>query len=231
VKKKILAGALGLVVVLSLGLVYAHMQLASEEKVHQAKLKEMNQRLSQTQRKFIEERTLHTSLEDDKQAVESQLEALQKEKEHLLSENKQLKSKADDLDVRATSLDKKVASLDVRATSLDTKNAQLSERLAKVEADRAASDLKARQTFQTLQEREKELKQLTADSHRKYDQCAEHNARLYTISEELVRKYESKGVMKSLLEKEPLTQIQKVELEKIAQDYKDKIDQQKLQSK
>ncbi len=100
-----------------------------------------------------------------------------------------------------------------------------------MEADRTALDQKQRQTFQTLQEREKELKQLTADSQRKYDQCAEHNARLYMIADELIHKYENKGVVSSLLEKEPFTQIKKVELEKLVQDYKDKIDQQKLKTK
>ena len=232
--KKILAGVLGLVVGLSLGLIYGHMQLAGEEKAHQTKLKEMSQRVSQAQRKFAEERNLQTSLEDEKQAVQSQLDALQKEKDRAILENKQLKGKVDLLDAvnaRAASLDKKVASLETRASSLDEKNTQLSDRLAKVEGERTGLDQRQKQTFQTLQEREKELKQLTVDSQRKYDQCADHNARLYVIAQELIRKYESKGVVGSLLEKEPITQIKKVELEKLKQDYKDKIDQQKLQTK
>ena len=227
-KKKMLIGALGLVVGLSAGLIYGHIQLDNEQKVYQGKLKEMSQRLSQTQRKFVEERTLQESLEDDKQTVQSRLDALQKEKEHLIAENKQLKAKADALETQAASLDKKAASLEARATSLDTKNGQLSERLTKVEADGAALDRKQKQTFQTLQEREKELKQLTADSHRQYDQCAGHNARLYTIAEELISRYENKGVVKTILTKEPFIQIEKVELEKIVQDYKDKVNEQKL---
>lgn len=229
--KKLFLGILGVVVGLSLGLAYGHMQLNGQEKAYQARLKEMNRRLSQSQRKYIEERNLHTSLEDDKQAAQSRLDALQKEKETLVAQNREIKSKADAMEVRAVSLDKKAASLETRATSLDSKNAQLSERLAKTEADRAALDRKQQQTFQTLQEREKELKQLTTDSHKRYEQCAEHNARLYSIADELVRRYESKGVVKTLLSKEPFTQIKKVEIEKLVQDYRDKIDQQKMGSK
>jgi hypothetical protein len=37
--------------------------------------------------------------------------------------------------------------------------------------------------------------------------------------------------MATLLEKEPFTRIKKVELEKLARDYKEKIDQLKLRSK
>ena len=230
-KKKVIIGSLGLLVGLSLGLVYSHIQLNAESKAHQAKLKEVTQRLSLTQRKFMEERTLHTSLEDDKQAIQTQLDSLQKEKEHLTSEDKDLKSKVAILEPQVTSLEKKVVSLETRASSLDTKNTQLSERLAKTEADRAALDRKEHQTFQSLQEREKELKQLTTDSRTRYDQCAAHNARLYTIAEEVIHQYEKKGVVKSLLTSEPFTQIKKVELEKLVQDYKDKVEQQKLESK
>jgi len=229
--KKLIIGALGIVIGLCLGLIYGHIQLGDAAKAYQAKVKEMNQRLSQTQRKFVEERNLETSLEDEKQGVQSQLDTAGKEKERILAENRELKTKEAESELKASSLDKKVVSLEARVSSLDEKNSQLSERLAKIEAERSALDQKQKQTFQTLQEREKELKQLTVESQRKYDTCADQNARLYGIAKDLLNKYEHKGVVGSLLEKEPITQIKKVELEKIGQDYKDRIEQQKLQSK
>ena len=227
-KKKIIIGVLGIMVGLWLGLIYGHVQLATEQKVHQAKLKEINQRLSMAQRRYSEEKS---HLEDDSLAVQAQLDTLGKEKERLTLENGQLKAKLAALETASSALEKKVASVEARANSADAKNKDLAERLAKVETDRAALDRKQQQTFQTLQEREKELKQLTADSQAKYNQCAEHNARLCIIAEELVHKYENKGVVKTLLSKEPITQIQKVELEKLVQDYKDRIDQHKIGSK
>ena len=208
VKKKILIGALGLIVGLGSGLIYGHVQLDNAQKVHQAKLKEMTQRLSQTQRRYLEERTLHTSVEDDKQAIQSRLDALEKEKETLASQNKELKTKTEALDAKATALDKKASSLETRASSLDAKNSQLTERLTKVEAERSALDKKEKTTSFTLQEREKELKQLSADSHKQYEQCAAHNVRLYEIADDLIRKYDDKGFVKTLLSKEPFTQNQ-----------------------
>lgn len=229
--KKLLSGVLCVVVGLALGFAYGQVRLKGEQKAHQTKLKEMNQRLSQAQRRYVEERTLHTSLEDDKQALQGRLDAAQKEREALARESTLLKSRAEASEAKASSLDSKAASSEARAASLDAKNVQLSERLARSEADRAALGRKQQQTFSTLQEREKELKQLTADSRKRYDQCADHNARLYEIADDLLRRYEGKGVVKTLLTKEPFTQIKKVEMEKLVQDYRDRIDQQKMGSR
>jgi len=225
--KRLLPCALGILAGLALGLGYGHMRLQSEQGAHQARVREMTQRLSQAQRKYAQAEALQTTLEDEQQGAMARAEEVRKERERLLSENKVLKSRADALEAQAASLEKKHALSEAKAASLESKNGRLAERLAGVEADRSALDRKDRQTFQTLQDREKELKQ----ESRKYDQCAEHNARLYAIGEELIRKYRDKGVVKALLQKEPLTQIERVEFEKLAQDYKDKIDQQRMPSK
>jgi chromosome segregation ATPase len=230
VKKHIFVGALGIAAGLLLGLAYGHMRLAGEQKVHQAKLGEINRRMSQVQRKYGEERTLEESLEDEKQAVANQLDAAKKGKEGLASENRRLKDLADVLHAGTSDLEKKITSLETKAALADAQNGRLSERLAAAEAERVALDRKQRQTFQTLQEREKELRQLAEDSRLRYDRCAEHNTRLYTIAEDVIHKYESRGVVKTLLANEPFTQIKRVELEKLVEEYKDKVDQEKLRS-
>lgn len=61
--------------------------------------------------------------------------------------------------------------------------------------------------------------------------CREYNARFAQLSEELVHQYENKGVLKSLGEIEPFTQLKKVELEKMCQEYRDKIDENTLPKK
>jgi len=217
-------GALGL----ALGLGYGHMQTQAVKKADQAKIREITGRLSQAQRRYTQEMaSAQTACDDSLQALRADAEKLQKERETLVAENKGLKVKAGTLASSVASLEKKNVSLDARAASLESKLGHLTGRLAKTEADRAALEQKEHQTLQALQEREKDLKALS----QRYDQCAEHNARLYTIGDELIRKYRGKGVVTTLLEKEPFTQIKRVELEKLARDYKDKIDQQKLRSK
>ncbi len=226
-KKQMLVAAVGIIAGLLMGLAYAHVQVAGEQKTHRAKLKEMSRKLSQAQRKFGEERSTEESLESEKQAVATRLDVMQKENEGLLSENRQLKEKAD---VLASLTNKKIASLEAKAAGVDAQNSRIAERLAAEEAKAAALDRKERQTFQTLQEREKELKQLAEESRLRYDRCAGANARLYTIAEDVLHKYENKGVVKSVLTSEPFTQLKRVELEKLVEEYKDKIDQEKLRS-
>lgn len=225
--KKLLFCALGIAAGLALGLGYGQVRLQSEQNADQAKTREMTQRLAQVQRRYAQEAALQNTLEEEKQGILAQAEEVRKEKERLLSEQKVLKSRADSLEAQVASLEKKSGQSEAKAASLESKNGQLAERLAGVEADRKALDRKERQTFQTLQDREKDLKQV----NQKYDQCAQHNARLYAISDELIKRYEGKGVVKTLLQKEPFTQIEKVQFEKLAQEYKDKIDQQSMRTK
>jgi hypothetical protein len=218
--KKSLIIVAGIIAGLIVGAGYGQVRMQSQEKVCLAKIKDVNQRLTQSQRKITQETTLQTTLEDEKQQALAEVEKLVKEKGRLLAENKSLKTKADALETRADSLEKK-------AVSLESSGKNQADRLEKIETERDVLDKKQRQTAQTLLERELELKQLNG----RYNQCAENNARLHVIGEELIDRYQKKGVMGTLMEKEPFTQVKKVELEKLVQDYKDKIDQQKLQTK
>lgn len=57
--------------------------------------------------------------------------------------------------------------------------------------------------------------------------CIRKNAKLCIIADELLERYNNKSIISSILEKEPLTQIMKVELEKFTQDYQKEIALQK----
>ncbi len=225
--KRLLVGVAGVLVGLALGMGYGHVQLQGQQKAHQAKIREINQRLSQAQRKYVQGMAAQAGLEEEKQQGLAEAEGLRKEKEGLAAENRTLKSRADSLASLAASLEEKRALSEARAVSQESKNRQTATLLTKTEADRNGLEQKQRQTSQALQEREKELKVLIP----KYDRCVENNVRLYHLGDELIRQYQDKGLMRTLAQKEPFTQIKKVELEKLVQDYRDKIDQQKFGSK
>lgn len=221
-KKKLLFVGLGVMVGLVLGIVYGQMRLGSQEKECQLKIKQTNQRMGQAQRRLVRENDeQRESLEAEKAALQAEVDKLEKERQAALAETKALKARV------ATSEDK--------AASLEEKNRKLTDRLVKAETDGKALDDKQRQAIKTLQnkvqDREKDLKQIAADwklLKEKYDKCADANSRLYEIGEELIKRYEGKGVVSKLIEKEPFTQIKRVELEKTAQEYRDRISQQKI---
>ena len=55
------------------------------------------------------------------------------------------------------------------------------------------------------------------------ESCVQKNAELVQISDELLQHYENKGVWESFRDQEPFTQLHRVKLEKLAQEYHDKV--------
>jgi chromosome segregation ATPase len=94
------------------------------------------------------------------------------------------------------------------------------------------------ESINTLKERDEknaaladENQKLTASlsqETQQHNRCRKNNAGLASLSRELAEKYEKKNALDSLSAKEPLTQFDKVELEKLIQEYLDKIDRQTL---
>lgn len=222
--KKVLIIALPLILGLAAGLIWGQVQLGSREKAHQAKVKELQNRLGSAQRKLAEEKRQYTGLEEERQGVLQEIEKLRKEKERLVAEGKGLRSRAETQTAKAAAMETKAVSLEKKNAVLESKVASLESRATQLDSDRSALDKKQRQTLQTLHDREKELKQL----NQKYDQCARNNAVLYNVAGDVLTRYERKGFFTTFGEKEPFTQIKRVELEKLVQDYRDKIDQSKL---
>jgi len=58
--------------------------------------------------------------------------------------------------------------------------------------------------------------------------CNDNNAKLYAVSQELMARYQRKGVWDAILQREPVTGLKQVQIDNILQDYKDKIDALKL---
>lgn len=82
-----------------------------------------------------------------------------------------------------------------------------------------------------LQVNEKQRANLTATSIQKtkvIDVCESKNAKLYDFSLELVKLYENPSQYKKMVLTEPFSQLKRVELENILQDYNDKINEQKV---
>lgn len=85
----------------------------------------------------------------------------------------------------------------------------------------------------TLRQLEAERNQLRVDLTSKntaFDICAQKNAQLYQTGLELADQYEKKGVWQSLIASEPITQLKRVEIENLAQDYINRVEQSRVQT-
>lgn len=110
--KTVLVGALGVVAGLVLGLAYGHVQTQSVQKADQARIKGINQRLSQVQRRYAQEVSDRTACEDENRTGQAEFEKLRKEEEHLAAGNKTLKAEAE---ARAASTASQRASLEKKS--------------------------------------------------------------------------------------------------------------------
>jgi hypothetical protein len=60
--------------------------------------------------------------------------------------------------------------------------------------------------------------------------CEAKNVALYGYGRDLLAKYEGKGCIDALKAKEPFTQLERVKMENTLEEYRDKLDAQKLTS-
>ena len=69
-----------------------------------------------------------------------------------------------------------------------------------------------------------ELRSKLGEVEHNLESCSEKNARLCVIAEKVLDKYENKSAFSSILQKEPLLQFEKVELENYVEEYRDRIE-------
>lgn len=223
---------IALIIGLSIGLGVSQIQMKKEKKGFQQRLDESNKRIIYIQQKLTEAKTgVDSGLE---QRCQSDLESLEKLRDEKMIQDKRLGE-----------LKGQVQTLEGKIKEADEAFAKAKEVCAvrKKESDEAAA-----KTVQKLQEMERNNKDLDHELKKMKEEkqtvqaalnstsqdlgkCAANNAELCLIAEELVKKYQGKGLGAVLAGKEPLTQIKRVELEKLAQQYREEIEQLKIRKK
>ena len=95
------------------------------------------------------------------------------------------------------------------------------------------------ESIEKIQERERSIAELKNENEiissqlssekQEHNYCRKVNARFAELSRSIIMSYENKSVIDTLKENEPLTQLEKIELEKMVQEYQDEIDRNSLQ--
>ena len=111
-----------------------------------------------------------------------------------------------------------------RADELQQTQLQLMQNLQQLQAQNAQQAA----TLNQYQIQYNALGALQRDTQGRVDNCTARNAQLVRLSDELVRRYRDRGFFDVLLSREPLTGLKRVELEKLAQDYRGKVLDQQL---
>ena len=173
----------------------------------------------------------------DKQARRMQLllNAAQQEKTDLAAQVETLKNKVSEVESKRAALEKKLGGQSKQLTDLADKQQQAdlldkqqqadlsnkyqeSEKKLKQMEEQYATVSKNLQ--QTQLDKEQEKKRLDSD----IQVCEKKNSELYQISFVLMNKYQTKGVWQAMRQAEPFTQLEKVKMENLLQEYRDKAD-------
>lgn len=106
--------------------------------------------------------------------------------------------------------------------------------LARSQESNVALDDNLQQTVKQLRQSETEKNQLQEMINGQAEliqSCESKNTELVRVNRELLDRYRKKGVFDALLQREPLTQLKRVEIENTVQEYQDRIDQVEFRGK
>lgn len=156
---------------------------------------------------------------DDQKMLRAQrlIRQVTQERDALQTENTQLKSQLEDMN-------KKLASLKKNSENALTKSRESNAALS---ANLEHAALNLRQT----ESAKNQLQEIVVDQAQQIETCESNNVKMVQINRELVDRYEKKGAVDALLQREPLTQLKRVEFENIVQEYQDQIDRLAFKSK
>jgi chromosome segregation ATPase len=175
----------------------------------------------------------------DARRIQLMQQRFQEEKSALEAEKVVLRKKAADLELEVARLraDQRkngdlARSLGASKDELAKAGEDLKQQMAdaKTESDAALAakqrDL-ARLASQSAQERT-DLQSSMASQSRALGACENKNERLVQVGAEILGRYRSKGLMEGLSQQEPVLQLGDVEMFNLVQDYRDKIDAERI---
>ena len=168
-----------------------------------------------------------TAAQQEKTELASQVEALKKQ----LSE---MESKKTELETKLSGQAKQISKLSDKQQQAELSNkqrqAELSDKYQETENKLKQMEQQYATTNNSLQqtktEKEQEKKRLDGD----VQACEKKNAELYQLSVKLMDKYQNKGVWEAMSQKEPFTQLEKVRIENLLQEYRDKVESNRIAS-
>ncbi len=160
-------------------------------------------------------------------AVQRLLRQLTTEKDQALAKNQELEKRIADLEKNLDKAQKKAGNTEETVGKYKEVYSEANSRLSGMQDKMRALVSKFRDTIAILKKTEQEKASLADDLAGKDAIIAEHaknNARLYQINMELLEEYKNKGVMDAMMQKEPLTQLKRVEIEAIGEKYRNEMD-------
>jgi len=149
------------------------------------------------------------------------------------TENVAIKSKLSAANVKIDGLEVNLKEMTAERLAFEAKLMKTQIELQATKTALNELDVKYQGTVYDLKVNEQQRANLTATSIQKtklIDACVAKNNKLYDYGLDLVKLYENPTEYKKVVLTEPFSQLKRVQLENILQDYNDKIDEQSLKT-
>ncbi len=222
-KKKIFIAGLTLLI-LFIG--YLGYSLYSLNEAHTAQTKElenMEHRAKLLHQKYTAQKAQTAAMQRAKLTVEGLKRQAEMKAEALAEELAALKAAKSEVKEEAKALEARIDDLKRTIGNWKKKHGELTEEYLQARKTIAERD----DTIITLNDNVAELTSELQFSQRTRERYLKHNQKMAATAQSILARYDEDGAFsKSLLSVEPFTQIKKVELEKIVQEYLDQIDEQ-----
>jgi chromosome segregation ATPase len=172
---------------------------------------------------------------DETRRLQQQLRKAEQDKTQLAQQKAEAENQLKDSQAKA-------AEAEGRAAAAGSRSARLKKEIELVKAEKEALAIASQEEHATLAGKLAEAERKLAEQRLEKQTleaafarqktalftCAERNATLHKLGNEVLDKYEQKGCLSSVLEAEPFTQLQRAKLESLIEDYRDKFDNNRL---
>lgn len=166
------------------------------------------------------------------QAATAERDALKAENAKLQAELDAIKKEAARLRTDKAAMQQRIDTSDNTVTRFKEANSQAVDRLRETQERLDKVVEKYKELVTNLKEIETEkvrLQDRDTTQSAQLDVCAKHNLALYQVNIELLEKYRNKSVWDALRQREPVTGLGRVEIENIGEQYRARIDKERLE--
>jgi chromosome segregation ATPase len=152
------------------------------------------------------------ALESENQELRSQLDAIKKKISAIKNSKKRL---AQRLDTSVNIIDRYKENSQALRDRISQDRERMQELIAKFK--------ELIQAFRTVEFEKAQLKENITNTKKELLSCAENNVKLVDTNKDLLKLYVNKGVWESLSQAEPITQLSRVQVENLEQEYENTI--------
>jgi len=146
---------------------------------------------------------------------------------------RKLKDAQDQIEAARNASKSAQAALRTQSQAAATTQADLTRQLDEAHRQLAALGARQQETATQLAAREAQLKETQQDlasSRAATSSCEAKNLKLYEYSQDLVQRYQKKGVWAALSQKEPVLGIGEVGVQNVVEEYREKFDSQQIKT-